>query len=143
MAKEDYNPCECSGAGFCKRYGSAVSENMYLKCQRSAHYRQAFERFYIETMPESKRNEQLYKQKIEDQKKKRFLDDVIEEVEKEGIDASNEEVQEEGLGTVLANVFSKFGITEEKVEEWSGLGGCGCSKRKKFLNKILSFKKTE
>ena len=64
MAKEDYNPCECSGAGFCKRYGSAVSENMYLKCQRSAHYRQAFERFFIETMPESKRNEQLYKQKI-------------------------------------------------------------------------------
>ena len=143
MANEDYNPCQCSGAGFCKRYGNVVTEDMHSKCQRSAHYRKAFERFFVTDMAESDRNEEYYKKRIEDDKKKQFLDNVIEEVEKEGIDASNEEVQEEGLGTVLANVFSKFGITEEKVEEWSGLGGCGCSKRKKFLNKILSFKKTE
>ena len=93
-------------------------------------------------MAQSERNEEYYKQKIENDKKKQFLDEVIQEVEKEGIDAANEEVQEAGLGTVLANVFSKFGITEEKMEEWSGLGGCGCSKRKQFLNKILPFKKT-
>ena len=139
---QDYNPCQCSGAGFCKRYGSAVTTDIHSKCQRSAHYRKAFERFFVNTMPESERNEEYYKYRIEEGKKAKELDKVITEVEKEGIDASNEEVQEEGLGTVLANVFSKFGITEEKVEEWSGLGGCGCSKRKKFLNKILPFKKT-
>ena len=142
MANEDYNPCQCDGAGFCKRYGNVVTETMYNKCKRSAHYRQAFERFFIEDMAQSERNEEYYKQKIENDKKKQFLDEVIQEVEKEGIDAANEEVQEAGLGTVLANVFSKFGITEEKMEEWSGMGGCGCSKRKKFLNKILPFKKT-
>jgi len=143
MANEDYNPCQCSGAGFCKRYGSEITEDMYSKCQRSAHYRKAFERFFVDSMAESERNEQYYQERLKYNTKVKTLDNVIEEVEKEGIDASNEEVQEEGLGTVLANVFSKFGITEEKVEEWSGLGGCGCSKRKKFLNKILSFKKTE
>ena len=62
----------------------------------------------------------------------------MQAVEEEGVDAANPN-EEEGLGTVLAKVFSKFGITEEKMEEWSGMGGCGCSKRKKFLNKILPF----
>ena len=67
-----------------------------------------------------------------------LVDDVMKEVEKQGIDTASEEA-EVGLGTVLSKVFSKFGITEEKIEEWSGVGGCGCGKRKKFLNKILPF----
>ena len=57
------------------------------------------------------------------------------------IEDANGTAWEVGLGTVLSKVFSKFGITEEKMEEWSGMGGCGCSKRKKFLDKILPFKK--
>lgn len=141
MANQDYNPCQCEGAGFCKRYGNVITTNMHYRCKNSAHYRKALETFFIDDLDKTMVNEEMYNKKVEREKKQKLLDNVITEVEKEGIDASNEEV-EEGLGTVLANVFSKFGITEEKIEEWSGLGGCGCSKRKKFLNKILPFKKS-
>ena len=63
---EDYNPCQCDGAGFCKRYGNVVTETMYNKCKRSAHYRQAFERFFIEDMAQSERNEEYYKLLLQD-----------------------------------------------------------------------------
>ena len=34
-------------------------------------------------------------------------------------------------------------LIKEAVEKWAGIGGCGCDKRKQFLNKILPFKKSE
>tara|TARA_R110002020_G_scaffold134354_1_gene299893 strand:+ start:164 stop:589 length:426 start_codon:yes stop_codon:yes gene_type:complete len=138
---EDYNPCECNGAGFCKRYGSEVTENTYKLCKHKAVYRKGFEIAFADTAEESVRNEEAYLRSQEIRASRNLVDDVMKEVEKEGIDTSSEEA-EEGLGTVLSKVFSKFGITEEKIEEWSGVGGCGCGKRKKFLNKILPFKKT-
>ena len=58
------------------------------------------------------------------------------------LDVNNEEGHE-GLGDLLGSVFSKLGITDEAVEKWAGIGGCGCDKRKQFLNKILPFKKSE
>ena len=41
------------------------------------------------------------------------------------------------------NLMSKLGVTEEKIQKWSNIGGCGCGARKKFLNQILSFRKKE
>ena len=141
MNNEDYHPCECNGAGFCKRYGSEVTQNTYNLCKTSSVYREGFEIAFADTAEESIRNEEAYLYNKKQEEERALVDDVMHEVEKHGINAENEEV-EEGLGTILANVFSKFGITEKKMEEWSGLGGCGCSKRKKFLNKILPFKKS-
>ena len=137
---EDYNPCQCDGAGFCKRYGSEVTENTYNLCKHKAVYREGFEIAFADPAEESVRNEEAYLISKKRTANRNLVDDVMKEVEKEGIDTSSEEA-EAGLGTVLSKVFSKFGITEEKMEEWSGMGGCGCSKRKKFLDKILPFKK--
>jgi len=47
----------------------------------------------------------------------------------------------EGLGDTLERVFSMFGITESVIEKAIGLGGCGCQKRKKFLNQIFPYRK--
>ena len=119
MAKEDYNPCQCSGAGFCKRYGSAVSENMYLKCQRSAHYRQAFERFFVETMPESKRNEKLYKQKIEDEKKNLdLMMETIRNVYTEHTKVPTEELDEILKHDLLwdAKKCLEYGLIDEVIK---------------------------
>ena len=69
------------------------------------------------------------------------LDKVVNELEKQGITLDNYKENKEGLGDVISNVFSKFGISEATVEKWSGIGGCGCQKRKKFLNKIIPFRK--
>jgi len=69
------------------------------------------------------------------------LDKVVEALESEGVNLENYQSKKEGLGDVISNVFSKLGVTEETVEKWSGIGGCGCQKRKKFLNKIIPFRK--
>ena len=47
----------------------------------------------------------------------------------------------EGVGDILERAFAKFGVTEETVEKFSGIGGCGCQKVKKFLNQIFPYRK--
>ena len=69
------------------------------------------------------------------------LDQVVTALEQEGVSLENYQEKKEGLGDVIGNVFTKLGVTEETVEKWSGIGGCGCQKRKKFLNKIIPFRK--
>ena len=68
------------------------------------------------------------------------LDEVVEALENEGVTLNNYKDKSEGLGDVIGNIFTKLGVTEETVEKWSGIGGCGCQKRKKFLNKIIPFR---
>ena len=51
-----------------------------------------------------------------------------------------------GLGDTIERVLSKMGITSEKIERVFNVdeGGCGCEKRKKFLNAIFPyFKKNQ
>jgi len=72
------------------------------------------------------------------------LDDVISHLEKEeNITLENHATHEpEGVGDTLHNVFSKFGITEERISEFFGLTqGCGCNKRRQFLNRIFPYRK--
>ena len=57
---EDYNPCQCDGAGFCKRYGSEVTQNTYNLCKHKAVYREGFEIAFADTAEESVRNEEAY-----------------------------------------------------------------------------------
>jgi hypothetical protein len=69
------------------------------------------------------------------------MDTVIKDLEAKGVkaDANGESVT--GLGDVIEATLQKFGITEERFKSWFGLEECNCSKRKKFLNGIFSWKK--
>ena len=46
-----------------------------------------------------------------------------------------------GLGDAVEGVLKSIGITEERFKEWFNLKECGCSKRKAWLNGLLSWKK--
>jgi len=70
------------------------------------------------------------------------LDKAISELKESGLNLDNYDQQEhEGLGDLVESVLSKFGITEERIKLLTGLQGCGCEKRKQWLNKVFSFNK--
>ena len=46
-----------------------------------------------------------------------------------------------GLGDVIQRVLDMFGITEERFKKWFNLTSCNCSKRRGWLNSLLSWKK--
>lgn len=73
------------------------------------------------------------------------LQQVVDNIKEGGVTSENYQENTEGLGDLISNALSKFGITEETVKKWSGTqkGGCGCDKRKQFLNAILPFRKKE
>ena len=69
------------------------------------------------------------------------INQVISELEKRGIDVNSHMSGEtKGLGDVVEEVLNKFGITEERFKSWFNLKECGCSKRKKWLNGLFSWK---
>jgi hypothetical protein len=69
------------------------------------------------------------------------MNQVISELENRGINVnSHNEDQIVGLGDVVEDVLKKFGITEERFKQWFGLKECGCSRRKKWLNGLFSWK---
>lgn len=69
------------------------------------------------------------------------VDSAIQELEDQGITLQTYIQKEpEGLGDTVANVLAKFGITEESIGRVLGVSGCGCSKRRQFLNRIFPYK---
>ena len=72
------------------------------------------------------------------------LEQVVDSIKEAGVTSENYQENTEGLGDLISNALSKLGVTEETVKKWSGTQeGCGCDKRKKFLNAILPFRKKE
>lgn len=71
------------------------------------------------------------------------IDEVIKHLEsEEDVNLTNFKHKDpEGLGDTLERTFAKFGITEEVITKALGIGGCGCQKRKKFLNQIFPYRK--
>ena len=71
------------------------------------------------------------------------LDEIIDHLEnEEDVRLENHNYKEpEGLGDSVEKVFRKLGITEEWLSEAMGISGCGCAKRKKFLNVIFPYRK--
>ena len=68
------------------------------------------------------------------------LDKVIFNLEQQGVTPNNyEEVV--GLGDMVESTLKRFGITEERFKSWFNLRECNCSKRKKWLNNVLSWSK--
>jgi hypothetical protein len=75
---------------------------------------------------------------------KQEMNQVIEELQNKGIDVNAHMGNDTtGLGDVVESALQKFGITEERFKEWFGLKECGCSKRKKWLNGLFSWKKNK
>jgi len=70
------------------------------------------------------------------------INNVIKELEENGIGSrtSLEELETRGLGDVIESTLEKFGVTQERFKEWFNLKECNCTKRKKYLNNILSWK---
>jgi hypothetical protein len=69
------------------------------------------------------------------------MDQVINELESKGInfDTTNQDLQTRGLGDVVESTLTKFGITQDRYKSWFGLQECNCTKRKKWLNGLLSW----
>ena len=68
------------------------------------------------------------------------LDKVIFNLEQQGVTPNNyEEVV--GLGDMVESKLKRLGITEERFKSWFNLRECNCSKRKKWLNNVLSWRK--
>ena len=68
------------------------------------------------------------------------LNQVVEALEQEGINA-RDSIKDINIGNKVAKVLNTFGVTPERVQNWLGIEECGCKKRQKFLNGVLSFMK--
>ena len=148
-----HDSCQCGSSGFCTRYGVYMSDSLHRKCQTSQSWRENFQEFF--TKYPSSPNESLSPEGYSsngdpimpvnplDEVPTKELDQFIQQVEKKGINVDNYQDHQEGLGNLISNTLSKMGISEDKINKWAGVGGCGCGKRKKFLNRILPFRKKE
>lgn len=75
------------------------------------------------------------------------MNEVISDLEKNGVDVNSihglsgdDKEYPILLGDAIEKALQKFGITEEKFKKWFGLKECGCSKRKKWLNGLFSWR---
>ena len=78
----------------------------------------------------------------ENENVKKQMNQVITELENRGVGVNSHMLKKDtkGLGDVVEDVLTKFGITEEKFKKWFNLKECNCSKRKKWLNGLFSWK---
>ncbi|MBP98986.1 hypothetical protein CMK18_23800 [Candidatus Poribacteria bacterium] len=72
---------------------------------------------------------------------KKEMEPVIQELEKQGVTFNSREEEFVGLGDVVETTLQTFGITEERFKQWFNLQECNCSKRKKWLNNLFSWRK--
>ena len=69
------------------------------------------------------------------------MNQVINALESKNIDV-NSHLQNDtrGLGDVVEDTLKSFGITQERFKQWFNLKECNCTKRKKWLNGLFSWK---
>lgn len=147
--------CTCEGPGYCPVYNINMTPKLHNLCKNDIEWRWNFQNFFAPAKTEAEVKSRQYQQRayLEKHKMRRekeklhrekiLLDQAIKEVEDAGVNLKNYEEKSAGLGDLIGGIFSKLGITEEVTEKWSGIKGCGCGKRKKFLNKIFPFRKKE
>ncbi len=73
---------------------------------------------------------------------KNEMDEVINQLEKRGVKYNHGDDMT-GLGDVVESVLTSMGITQERFKEWFNLKECNCTKRKKWLNNLFSWKKSK
>ncbi len=72
---------------------------------------------------------------------KKEINQVIQELEKRGINVNSHITNDtRGLGDVVEQVLEKFGVTQDNFKKWFNLKECNCTKRKKWLNGLFSWK---
>ena len=140
MSKEGYE-CDCESAGFCPLLGKHMDNHLHNLCKTDSRYRSLF----LRTAKYKGVHDQEVKKNFNQKQAERSelhsnADSAIKELKEEGIKLDN---ISEGLGDTIEKVLGKFGITQEKIEKITGAKGCGCSERKKWFNKIFSYKKEE
>lgn len=74
-----------------------------------------------------------------DEETQKEIDNAIFNLEQQGITPQNSD-EIVGLGDLVEGTLSRLGITEEKFKSWFNLSECNCSKRKKWLNKVFSWR---
>jgi hypothetical protein len=77
----------------------------------------------------------------EKNKIKQEMNFIVKDLESKGVKHNTTEDEMTGLGDVVEATLQKFGVTEERFKQFFGLEECNCSKRKAFLNNVLSWKK--
>lgn len=141
----DNTECKCDGPGYCPIYGVYMDRMAYLNCKHHAAWRHNYLNFFKPSQTDAAKAER-YQKAVEYAKEhlpEKQLKEVIQKFQDEGFDVDNINPNRKGFGDILAKIFSKVGVTEETIEKWSGIEGCGCGKRKEFLNKVLPFRKKE
>ena len=71
------------------------------------------------------------------------MEPVIVALEKKGIEFNSTEDEFVGLGDIVESTLQSFGITEDKFKRWFNLKECNCTKRKKWLNNLFSWRKRD
>ena len=72
---------------------------------------------------------------------KKEINQVIQELEKRGVNINSHVTNDtKGLGDVVEQVLEKFGVTQDNFKKWFNLKECNCTKRKKWLNGLFSWK---
>ncbi len=71
------------------------------------------------------------------------MEPVIVALEKKGIQFNSTEDEFVGLGDIVESTLQSFGITEDKFKRWFNLKECNCTKRKKWLNNLFSWRKRD
>ena len=71
------------------------------------------------------------------------MNKVIKELESRGVTHNMRPDEMTGLGDVVEQALKSVGITQERFKSWFNLKECNCSKRKKWLNNLFSWKKSK
>lgn len=153
--------CCCEGPGFCPRYGKNMTPRMWEKCQDPV-WRLNFTKFFEADVPVEEEEKRIRMMRYERSQQLREEEDKIVEIEnlvqssmidygvtndqlEEGPESMND-FQIKGLGDMVESLLQKVGVNDSMMGKITGglsSGGCGCSKRKSFLNKILPFMKNQ
>jgi hypothetical protein len=129
--------CECDEL----LYQEKITENLFRKCKKRPLLKQTLMKLHSINFSQQPQLASgppidIEKRNSEQEELGALADKAIEEIESQG-----ETLESEGLGDTIEKVLSKFGISEEKISKIIGGSGCGCSKRKKWFNKIFGYKK--
>ena len=153
--------CCCEGPGFCPLYGKNMTPRMWKKCQDPV-WRLNFTKFFEADISVEEEEERLRMMRYEEAQKLRKEGERIQEIEsfvqsslldygvtddqlEEGPESMHE-FQIKGLGDMVESLLEKVGVNDSLMGKITGglsAGGCGCAKRKSFLNKILPFMKKQ
>lgn len=165
--RKKYRACACNKAGYCPRYKRDMPQEYWELCQTSEKHRMLFDElagnFYFGMVQKHDTGKKQPSFSPATDHKKRLIENArrnprevspnkmnaeqankaIQELKKEGLNLKTlGTIEERGLGDTVERILTKFGLTKELMGIISGKS-CGCSERKKWLNKLLPYGKAK